>query len=87
MDTIALVINYSFKLLQFAINYLTCACIEIDECTTAPSPCEHNCSNTVGSFQCSCISGYLLDDDGRSCDGTHLHVYTVKENNEFFYFS
>ena len=51
------------------------ATIEINECASSSSPCEHSCTNTDGSFQCSCNNGYLLDDDGRSCDGTYVHVF------------
>ena len=45
--------------------------IDIDECLS--SPCEHICSNTLGSFQCSCNSGYQLDFNGRSCSGRQLY--------------
>ena len=26
--------------------------------------CEHNCTDTIGSFNCSCDVGYLLDGNG-----------------------
>ena len=54
------------------------ASVEINECASSSSPCEHSCTNTDGSFQCSCNNGYLLDDDGRSCDG--MFMYLVMEN-------
>ena len=34
-----------------------------------PSDCEQVCHNTPGSFICSCVSGYQLDSDGKSCSG------------------
>ena len=40
---------------------------DIDECQN--SPCEHNCTNTVGSFVCSCPAKYTLASDGLTCDG------------------
>ncbi|KAK2171616.1 hypothetical protein NP493_1050g00004 [Ridgeia piscesae] len=43
-------------------------CLHIDECTEHTSGCEQNCTNSVGSFQCSCNDGYTLDKDGRSCN-------------------
>ena len=42
--------------------------IDIDECSS--SPCGHMCTNTVGSFVCSCNDGYVLDSDQLSCNGT-----------------
>ena len=41
--------------------------IDVDECTL--SPCDHTCINNVGSFECSCNDGYVLDRDERSCSG------------------
>ena len=35
---------------------------DIDECkTTQAAKCEHKCANTLGSFQCYCNEGYLLE--------------------------
>ena len=31
--------------------------------------CDQICTNTEGSFICSCNSGYNTSSDGRSCDG------------------
>ncbi|XP_057711453.1 CD248 molecule, endosialin a [Corythoichthys intestinalis] len=35
-------------------------CVDVDECLQ--SPCEHSCSNSPGTFQCSCREGYRLDE-------------------------
>jgi len=40
---------------------------DIDECLS--SPCGQICTNTAGSYQCSCNNGYELDSDGITCDG------------------
>ena len=37
-----------------------------------PSNCEQICSNTYGSYACSCVSGYQLAPDGKSCLGEYL---------------
>ncbi|CAG2207561.1 unnamed protein product [Mytilus edulis] len=42
-------------------------CVDIDECSDGMFKCEHECSNTNGSFVCSCRGGYLLQSDGQSC--------------------
>jgi len=41
--------------------------LDINECIS--SPCDHNCTNAVGSFECSCNDGYELSVDGLSCHG------------------
>ena len=41
--------------------------IDIDECSTNAHECEDVCSNTVGSYSCSCGEGYVLNEDGRTC--------------------
>ncbi|KAM3610982.1 uncharacterized protein V6R79_011806 [Siganus canaliculatus] len=41
-------------------------CVDIDECLLR-KPCQHECRNTIGSFQCSCPPGYKLLPNGRNC--------------------
>ena len=46
---------------------------DFDECSNATIfPCHPvaNCTNTVGSFSCTCLSGYT--GDGMTCDGEKL---------------
>ena len=43
---------------------------DIDECTEDSHRCEQICHNSVGSYACSCNSGYRLNQDGVTCDGT-----------------
>ena len=45
--------------------------LDINECDEDSHNCEHNCTNTAGSFACSCNSGYRLDDNGRNCSGRY----------------
>ena len=44
-------------------------CLDIDECTAGTHDCDQVCTNTDGSFTCSCNSGYTLDSNGRRCNG------------------
>lgn len=46
-------------------------CTDVDECLLR-KPCQHECRNTVGSFQCTCPPGYQLLPNGRSCKGKGL---------------
>jgi tolkin protein len=38
-----------------------------DECAIDNGGCQHVCKNTIGSYQCSCHSGYTLHDNGHDC--------------------
>ena len=31
--------------------------------------CDHNCTNTVGSYYCTCMDGYVLEADNHTCEG------------------
>ena len=48
--------------------------LEIDECKTRNGGCEHNCTNTEGSFYCSCVDGYQLTNDVY-CSGVYRTLY------------
>ena len=43
--------------------------IDDDECSRNNGGCNQTCFNTEGSYNCTCISGYSLDDDGLGCSG------------------
>lgn len=43
--------------------------LDIDECTIENGGCENFCTNSEGSYECSCHSGYALMPDLRSCTG------------------
>ena len=40
---------------------------DIDECNL--NICQQQCTDTIGSYTCSCRSGYTLSADGISCQG------------------
>ena len=44
------------------------SCTDLNECATANGGCAQTCTNSVGSYSCSCASGYTLDANGHSCD-------------------
>lgn len=51
----------------YASSQTSTACIDIDECLSAPCHTAAVCQNTIGSFTCKCIAGYA--GDGFNCDG------------------
>ncbi|XP_053397078.1 uncharacterized protein LOC128556350 [Mercenaria mercenaria] len=42
-------------------------CADVNECSASSNKCDHKCTNTHGSYRCSCNSGYQLLADGYSC--------------------
>ena len=42
---------------------------DFNECRNSEHKCEGLCENTAGSYVCKCEAGFLLNPDGRSCDG------------------
>ena len=60
------------------LNYGLCNLYssDIDECSVGVDECSVNaiCSNTDGSYDCSCIIGYV--GDGRDCS-EFMHIFTI----------
>ena len=59
-------------------KYVLCSPIDIDECATSNAVCEHNCTNTIGSFTCSCDTGYQLDRNGLNCTGENTSIIAIQ---------
>ena len=49
---------------------------DVNECDKDNGNCSQMCTNTDGSFNCSCNSGYLLDSDGLyiTCNGRYSAI-------------
>jgi hypothetical protein len=44
--------------------------IDIDECSEGTSGCAHTCINNVGSYRCSCRTGFVVSaSDEYGCEG------------------
>lgn len=48
--------------------------LDINECDMANGGCEDICTNTNGSFYCSCSSGFELKNNV-FCSGTEVAIY------------
>ena len=61
----------TFKLLSISASDLSHTLsrmhADINECET--NVCEHNCTNTNGSYHCICPDGNILESDQSSCIG------------------
>ena len=59
---------------QFTVNGYSGVLVDEDECQNGTHNCDVNahCNNTLGSFNCTCLQGYL--GEGVRCSGkTVLH--------------
>ena len=48
---------------------------DVDDCQTNNGGCNQTCTNTAGSFECSCGTGYTLALDNLDCDGKNRILY------------
>ena len=53
---------------------------DIDECALEDDECEQECVNTVGGYQCDCVSGYALSGFS-DCNGESM--CRVSKRNKF----
>lgn len=58
--------SFSYKSRLTTIN---AASLDIDECTIMNGGCDTHCTNSEGSYECSCSAGYALMPDVRTCAG------------------
>ena len=47
----------------------TCMCTDVDECAEDTDECAQLCTDTEGSYFCSCEVGYDLAEDQHGCVG------------------
>lgn len=48
--------------------------LDVDECATGNGGCQMGCTNTIGSYECTCDDGFVLSFDGHTCAGNKLKV-------------
>ncbi len=59
--------------MNVCMNVCMCVCIDLDECIYS-MPCHNNgsCTNTEGSYECVCNSGY--NGNGFNCSGNFIYL-------------
>ena len=60
---------------------------DINECTENTDNCSQLCNNTIGSYQCYCEDGYILDSDEHTCNGIVISFIHLVRFHEATYFS
>lgn len=73
------VINVTMVIRRVRVSLLTCSfhtllTLDVDECLSNLDNCSNNatCTNTIGSFNCSCNRGY--QGNGTTCIGEYLYL-------------
>ena len=54
---------------------------DIDECIEELDGCDQICTNTDGSYYCTCMDGYELESDNQTCTGDDYYtnyIYYIK---------
>uniref|UniRef100_A0A8C6Q8Y9 Fibrillin 2b n=3 Tax=Nothobranchius TaxID=28779 RepID=A0A8C6Q8Y9_NOTFU len=63
----------------YKADFTATSCVDMDECSLSPKPCNFLCKNTEGSYVCSCPRGYILQPDGKTCKD--LDECATKQHN------
>ncbi|XP_053354807.1 matrilin-4 isoform X2 [Clarias gariepinus] len=58
---------------QFGLQFQDKLC-KSDLCLESDHGCDHICESSPGSYQCFCLPGYALQDDGKTCTPIDLCV-------------
>ncbi|XP_054747410.1 dorsal-ventral patterning protein tolloid [Anastrepha obliqua] len=58
--------------------------IDLDECSINNGGCQQHCTNTYGSYMCSCRNGYTLHNDEHNCTETQCKFDIGTENGTIY---
>ena len=75
----------SIMLFVDCFNHFITNVLDIDECEIGTDGCEQVCINIPGTFYCNCSEGYLLNDDGFSCEGEIIVEESPIECDSWYY--
>lgn len=64
-----LISQINLLLLACSNFHITCFFADVNECEQFRGMCEFPCVNTIGSFECRCPGGGVLNPDQRTCSG------------------
>ncbi|KAI1723402.1 calcium-binding EGF domain-containing protein [Ditylenchus destructor] len=65
----------------FTWNGRESLCADVDECAF-DAPCQYECSNKAGAFECSCPDGYVLNESGQCTDINECDIDGICEEGE-----
>ena len=66
---------YIWNSFIFMVVCLTTINTDVNECSVLNGGCEHECTNLIGSYECSCNEGFALGDNERNCMGKYVFIF------------
>ena len=73
--------TYAHTYVAIKYTYIHSLHPDINECSEENGGCSQTCTNTEGSFNCGCNTGFVLDSDGATCNGEyymkHTHMFIL----------
>ena len=81
-----IIVHYNFFYYS-TLYYTSVFLIDINECTEDTHSCDGNasCTNTIGSYNCSCNFGF--EGDGLNCTGVYCYCNILCANRHHFLFA
>ncbi len=70
--------------MHFAHDFTYGNVIVLDENECLDNPCDHDCTDTQGSFRCHCPTGWRLQEDGRTCKGMFIDMIVMLISNRWY---
>ena len=64
-------------MVSYLCHYYYYYFLEIDECIEGLSSCNMQCINTIGSYYCTCFTGFQLMNDNHTCNGESISCFTT----------
>ena len=49
--------------------------LDINDCAINNGGCSQTCNGTIGRFFCTCMAGYTLGADNKTCNGELIQMY------------
>ena len=79
MESAAKVLLHNIVITMYDNIHLSPIYKDINECAGVNNCSENsNCTNTLGSYQCSCHDGYLHEGNGYTCTGMLLFILILE---------